>query len=200
MTTRRRLRGPHLHRLRRGAGAARAARRRARQLVADVPAARHRAVRRRASTGRLRARLNVEETLPRWSGDMLDLVVDFITYVFVPAYAVVATRAAAGPLASPRGSPIVITGALYFADREHEDRTTIISAAFRRCGICRRSICCCCGRRLDLPRPAIALLAVLTFVPVPFVHPFRVRRLRALTLRCSPLWAVLGAASPCCAT
>ena len=31
---------------------------------------------------------------------------------------------------------------------------------------------------------AIALLAVLTFVPVPFVHPFRVRRLRTFTSRC----------------
>src|SRR5262249_5575082 len=29
---------------------------------------------------------------------------------------------------------------------------------------------------------AIALLAVLTFVPFPFIHPMRVRRLRALNL------------------
>ncbi len=28
--------------------------------------------------------------LPRWSGDVLDLVVDFTTYVFVPAYAIAA--------------------------------------------------------------------------------------------------------------
>ena len=30
------------------------------------------------------------EVLPRWSGETLDLVVDFTTYVFVPAYAVAA--------------------------------------------------------------------------------------------------------------
>ena len=30
------------------------------------------------------------EVLPRWSGDVLDLVVDFVTYVFVPAYAIAA--------------------------------------------------------------------------------------------------------------
>ena len=29
----------------------------------------------------------VADLLPRWSGDVLDLVVDFTTYVFVPAYA-----------------------------------------------------------------------------------------------------------------
>src|SRR5271154_4135802 len=31
--------------------------------------------------------LGVAELLPRWSGDTLDFVVDFTTYVFVPAYA-----------------------------------------------------------------------------------------------------------------
>ncbi len=40
--------------------------------------------------GTLARRLKVAELLPRWSGDVLDLVVDFLTYVFVPAYAIVA--------------------------------------------------------------------------------------------------------------
>ena len=40
------------------------------------------------STACSRGRLNVAEVLPRWSGEVLDLVVDFTTYVFVPAYAV----------------------------------------------------------------------------------------------------------------
>src|ERR1044072_311203 len=38
--------------------------------------------------GALARRLDVANRLPRWSGDTLDLVVDFTTYVFVPAYAV----------------------------------------------------------------------------------------------------------------
>ena len=37
------------------------------------------------------------------------------------------------------------------------------------------------------------LFAVLTFVPVRFVHPFRVRRLRALTVALLTSWAVLAA-------
>ncbi len=41
--------------------------------------------------GTLARRFEVAARLPRWSGDTLDLVVDFITYVFVPAYAVVAS-------------------------------------------------------------------------------------------------------------
>ncbi len=41
--------------------------------------------------GTFARRLHVAEVLPRWSGDVLDLVVDILNYVFVPAYAVVAS-------------------------------------------------------------------------------------------------------------
>jgi phosphatidylcholine synthase len=40
-----------------------------------------------AIDGPIARRFGVAETLPNWSGDTLDLVVDFLTYVFVPAYA-----------------------------------------------------------------------------------------------------------------
>ena len=40
-----------------------------------------------AIDGPLARALNVRELLPRWSGETLDLVVDYTTYVFVPAYA-----------------------------------------------------------------------------------------------------------------
>ena len=40
----------------------------------------------------------------------------------------------------------------------------------------------------------VALFAVLTFVPMRFVHPFRVRRLRTVTVALLTLWAVLALA------
>ena len=42
-----------------------------------------------AIDGPLARRYSVATQLPRWSGETLDLVVDFLTYVFVPAYAIV---------------------------------------------------------------------------------------------------------------
>src|SRR6516165_9154376 len=52
--------------------------------------------------GALARRLHVAKLLPRWSGDVLDLVVDILNYVFVPAYALAASgllpKAAAVPL------------------------------------------------------------------------------------------------------
>src|SRR5262247_2047131 len=61
--------------------------------------------------------LKVAEVLPRWSGDVLDLVVDFVTYVFVPAYAIAASGLLPELLSVPAGIAVVVTGALYFADR-----------------------------------------------------------------------------------
>jgi len=39
---------------------------------------------------------------------------------------------------------------------------------------------------------AIVLLAVLTFVPVPFLHPFRVRRFRTFSALLIVAWAALA--------
>src|SRR5580692_11895479 len=70
-----------------------------------------------AFDGPIARRLDVARVLPDWSGEMLDLVVDFVTYVFVPAYAITASGLLL-PLAAPLlGVGIVASGALYFADR-----------------------------------------------------------------------------------
>src|SRR5581483_4273301 len=67
--------------------------------------------------GTFARRLQVASLLPRWSGDILDLVVDILNYVFVPAYALVAGGRVLPEMAIPLGLVIVVTGSLYFADR-----------------------------------------------------------------------------------
>ena len=67
--------------------------------------------------GPIARRLDVVRLQPNWSGEVLDLVVDFVTYVFVPAYAITASGLLL-PLAAPMlGIGIVVSSALYFADR-----------------------------------------------------------------------------------
>ena len=46
-----------------------------------------------------------------------------------------------------------------------------------------------------LTAAVIVVLAVLTFVPFKFLHPFRVTWLRAVTLAALVLWGVLAAAA-----
>jgi phosphatidylcholine synthase len=147
-----------------------------------------------AADGPLARYFRVADTLPRWSGDTLDLVVDFLTYVFVPAYAIAASGLLGAPLDVVAGVVIVVTGGLYFADRRmktHDNYFRGFPALWN-----------CVAFYLLLLRPtpwfsaaAIVLLAVLTFVPFPFLHPVRVKRLRGLNLALLAVWAGLGAAA-----
>ncbi len=75
-----------------------------------------------ALDGPIARRLDVVRLQPNWSGDVLDLVVDFVTYVFVPAYAITASGLLL-PLTAPLlGGGIAVSGALYFADRRMKSR------------------------------------------------------------------------------
>src|SRR6202049_3728910 len=70
-----------------------------------------------ALDGPIARRLDVVRVVPNWSGEVLDLVVDFVTYVFVPAYAITASGLLL-PLAAPLlGGGIAFPAAFYFSDR-----------------------------------------------------------------------------------
>jgi phosphatidylcholine synthase len=141
--------------------------------------------------GALARRLEVADRLPRWSGETLDLVVDFVTYVLVPAYALVAGNLLPPGAAVPLGIAIVVTGALYFAD----SRMKTDDNYFRGFpGVWNVPAFYLFLLRPDpwIAAATIALLAVLTFVPVPFLHPFRVVRLRALNIALLAVWSVLA--------
>ena len=142
--------------------------------------------------GALARRLDVAARLPRWSGDTLDLVVDFVTYVFVPAYAIAASRLLPPVVDQLAGIAIAISGALYFADRrmKTEDNyfrgfPTLWNAAAFYLFLLRPDPWIAAG--------TIVVLVVLTFVPVPFLHPFRVRRMRAFNALLIVAWAALAA-------
>jgi len=141
--------------------------------------------------GPLARAFNVAQVLPRWSGETLDIVVDFVTYVFVPAYAIAASGMLPRALAIPAGVIVVISGALYFADRNMKTADNYFRgfpgvwnlAAFY----------------LYVLEPSewtaaamIAVLAALTFAPIKFLHPLRVKRLRALNIGLLLAWAVLA--------
>src|SRR5258706_6065053 len=144
-----------------------------------------------AIDGPIARRLDVARVQPNWSGDVLDLVVDFVTYVFVPAYAITASGLLL-PLAAPLlGVGIAVSGALYFADR----RMKAADNHFRGFpGLW--NVAAFYLFLLHLP-PAlsslgIAVLIALTFAPFHVVHPVRVVRLRWLTLLLIAVWAVLA--------
>ena len=141
--------------------------------------------------GPLAREFKVAEVLPRWSGETLDLIVDFTTYVFVPAYAIAASGHVAEGLAVPAGIVVVITGALYFADRNMKTPDNYFRGFPGLWNLAAFYL-----YLLEPPEWAsaamVAALAVLTFLPLKFLHPLRVKRLRALNIALLAVWAVLA--------
>jgi len=134
---------------------------------------------------------DVPKALPRWSGETLDLVVDFATYVFVPAYAISASGLLPQVFAIPAGIVVVISGALYFADREMKTKDNYFRGF--------PAVWNLAAFYLYLLEPpewaaviAIAVLAGLSFAPIKFLHPLRVRHWRLANMALLGLWAALA--------
>jgi phosphatidylcholine synthase len=114
-----------------------------------------------------------------------------VTYVFVPAYAIIASGLLL-PIAAPLlGVGIVVSGALYFADR----RMKTADNHFR--GFPALWNAAAFYLFLLHPSPAVSTLGIaaliaLTFVPINVLHPVRVKRLRGLNLSLIAVWAVLA--------
>src|SRR6185437_1856072 len=141
--------------------------------------------------GPLAREFRVAEVLPRWSGDTLDLVVDFVTYVFVPAYAIAASGLMPEFFAIPAGMIVVVTGAIYFADRRMKTEDNY----FRGCP----AVWNLAAFYLYVLQPpewiaaaGVVGLAVVSFMPIRFLHPLRVRQWRWLNIALLALWAALA--------
>src|SRR5262245_12544778 len=135
--------------------------------------------------------LHVAELLPRWSGDVLDFVVDYTTYVFVPAYAMVVGGVLPPPVALPLGLIVAVTGAIYFADRRMKTSDSYFRGFPALWNVVAFYLF------LLKPAPWLAALAVLvlaaaTFAPIYFVHPVRVPRWRIVNLVALVRWAGLA--------
>jgi phosphatidylcholine synthase len=141
--------------------------------------------------GQFARRLRVKQAVPRWSGDTLDLVVDILNYVFVPTYAVVAAALLPPVAAVPLACAIMITSVLYFADTRMKSADNYF-IGFP--GIWNVVAFFLFLWRLPpwLAGALVAALCVLTFVPVPFLHPMRVRRGWPLNIALTCVAAVLA--------
>ena len=141
--------------------------------------------------GTFARKLHTAELLPRWSGDVLDLVVDILTYVFVPAYAIAAGGLMPPSVATWLGVVIVVTGSLYFADRQMKTADYYFRGFPAVWNVAAFYLFL-----LKLPpwlgAFAVMALAVLTFVPIHVVHPVRIAHLRGLSIAAMILGTVLA--------
>jgi phosphatidylcholine synthase len=144
--------------------------------------------------GPLARRLDVGRRLPHWSGDTLDAVIDYATYVLIPAYALYEAGIIEGPLAFVAAALIVVTSAVYYADTRMKTKDNF----FRGFPVTWNMVVF--ALFATQPGSMAALLvvvfcAITTFAPLKFLHPVRVARLRPLNLAVFAMWSVLGLVS-----
>lgn len=136
--------------------------------------------------------LDVKRRLPRFSGDKLDQIVDYVTYVFVPALALQLGGYLQGLWGGVLASLILLSSLYHFIDRDNkaDDHCFVGFPAIW-------NIVAFYIFAFDLPGWAVATLVlgcvILTFVPMRWLHPMRVRTLRSINLAMSGLWALAAA-------
>lgn len=144
--------------------------------------------------GPLARRFDVKTHLPRFSGERLDLIIDYFTYVIVPAFMIYDSGLLPPGAALPAAGIVLMTSLFHFCDVESktEDGYFVGFPALWN-GVALYLFI------FALPPAAafiiIAALAALTFVPLKWVHPVRVRRLRGLTFAMLAIWSIAVASA-----
>jgi phosphatidylcholine synthase len=139
--------------------------------------------------GPLARRARVTEVLPRWSGERLDLIVDYLTYVGVPAFAVAESDLLPAPFRVVATIAILLSSLFHMADLGSKTGAGYFVGFPAIWNVVLLYLFA------FTPPPVVSLLIVgffvlLTFVPILAVHPFRVAELRVLTFPATALWVV----------
>lgn len=140
-----------------------------------------------AIDGPLARKFRVAEALPRFSGENLDQAVDYLNYCIVPAFIIVQSGLFEWWPGFIAGAVVVITSLYHFADRgsKTEDGYFVgFPALWNVLCFYHFAFAWSAGIALMLG----AGFALLTFIPVKWVHPLRVRRLRLLNFVVVGLW------------
>ncbi len=139
--------------------------------------------------GPLARRVRVTEVLPRWSGERLDLIVDYLTYVGVPAFALAESDLLPAPFRVAAAIAILLSSLFHMADLGSKTGAGYFVGFPAIWNVVLLYLFA------FTPPPVVSLLIVgtfvlLTFVPILAVHPFRVAELRLVTLPATALWVV----------
>jgi phosphatidylcholine synthase len=139
--------------------------------------------------GTLARRAKVNHWLPRFSGDRLDLVIDYLTYVFVPALALQQAGFLPGLWGMGLAALILLSSLFHFSDTDSKaaDHSFVGFPAIW-------NFVAFYVFAFDLPAWGTAVLVLvcvaLTFVPLSWVHPMRTVRLRPVTIAACAVWGI----------
>lgn len=137
--------------------------------------------------GPIARKLDVKENASRWDGALLDLIVDYLTYVFIPAVALVTSGEMYHPLAIPAAAIIIMSGAIYFADTSMKTKDASFQG-FPGCWNMVVLVLFATDYTNSTGFLIILAIGVAHFVPLRFIHPVRTQLWRPVNLAACIGW------------
>nr|WP_175581645.1 CDP-alcohol phosphatidyltransferase family protein [Pseudooceanicola sp. HF7] len=141
--------------------------------------------------GPLARRFEVKKYANQIDGVLLDLIIDYLTYVFIPAFALYQSGLLPGWTGWFGVLLIAFASSVYFADTRMKTSDNSFSG-FPGCW----NMVVLVFFAVEPPWPimvgVIILLTVAMFLPLKFIHPVRTRRWRKLSLPLAMLWVALA--------
>lgn len=137
--------------------------------------------------GPLARKYHVKKNAPEFDGVLLDLIIDYLTYVFIPAFALFKSGLMDGWTGWFAIIIITFASAMYFADTRMKTKDNSFSG-FPGCWNMVVLVIFALEPNFWVSLALVSALAFAMFLPLKFVHPVRTERWRALTLSIAIGW------------
>ncbi|MGR3594419.1 MAG: CDP-alcohol phosphatidyltransferase family protein [Limimaricola soesokkakensis] len=137
--------------------------------------------------GPLARKYDVKRNAPIFDGVLLDLIIDYLTYVFVPAFALFESDLLPGWTGWLAIIVITFASALYFADSRMKTKDNSFQG-FPGCWNMLILVLFALSPNIWIILALVVVLAVTMFLPVKFIHPVRTKRWRAVSLPMALAW------------
>ncbi len=137
--------------------------------------------------GPMARKYDVKTNAPEFDGVLLDLIIDYLTYVFIPAFALFKSDLMGGWTGWASIIVITFASAMYFADTRMKTKDNSFHG-FPGCWNMLVLVIFALEPNFWVSFALVALLAVAMFLPLKFIHPVRTERWRNVSLPVAFAW------------
>ena len=141
--------------------------------------------------GPLARKYEVKRHAPQFDGELLDMIIDYLTYVFIPAYALFGSDLLPGWTGWIAIIVITYASVVYFADTRMKTKDNSF-AGFPGCWNMVVLVLFAVEPNFWVILAVIVVLAAAMFTNLKFVHPVRTQRWRAVTLPVALAWTAFA--------
>lgn len=142
--------------------------------------------------GPLARKYDVQTNAPNFDGVLLDLIIDYLTYVFIPAFALYKSGLMDGWSGWVAIIVITFASAMYFADTRMKTNDYSFKG-FPGCFNMLVLVIFALTPPWYISLMLVIVLSAAMFLPIKFVHPVRTVRWRIITLPMASAWTVFAA-------